>query len=81
MRTILDGLEGVECYIDDVLIWAATEEEHNQRLRQVLERCKQHGLQLNGAKCTFGANDEPIPIPGTRYFNTAQYRNPYRNAA
>ena len=55
MRTILDGLEGVESYIDDVLIWAVTEEEHNQRLRQVLERCKQHGLQLNGAKCTFGA--------------------------
>ena len=50
---ILDGLDGVECYIDDVLIWADTKEKHDERLQQVLERCKENGLQLNAAKCQF----------------------------
>ena len=53
MRMILDGLDGVECYIDDVLIWADTKEKHDERLQQVLERCKENGLQLNAAKCQF----------------------------
>lgn len=54
MRTILDGLDGVECYIDDVLIWADTKENHDERLRQALERCRKYGLQLNAEKCQLG---------------------------
>lgn len=53
MRTILENIEGVECYIDDILIWASSEEEHDERLRKVLQRCKKYGLQLNAAKCHF----------------------------
>jgi hypothetical protein len=48
---IFDGLEGVETYIDDVLVWGTTQEEHDQRLRKVLERCEQEKLKLNREKC------------------------------
>ena len=33
-------LPGVETVIDDILVWGATKEEHNQRLKAVIERCK-----------------------------------------
>ena len=53
MHTILEGIEGVTCYIDDVLIWGDTLEQHDLRLRQVLDRCRQERLCLNASKCQF----------------------------
>ena len=53
MSEILSDLEGVVCLIDDVLIHGKTQEEHNHRLRKVLERIKQVGLTLNADKCEF----------------------------
>ncbi|XP_064487367.1 uncharacterized protein K02A2.6-like [Ornithodoros turicata] len=34
MARILEGLEGVLCHMDDVLIYGCTEEKHSQRLRK-----------------------------------------------
>ena len=53
MCNVLEGIEGAECYIDDVLIWAETQELHDARLKQVLERCRQRGVRLNASKCHF----------------------------
>ena len=53
-RTIVElfhDIEGVETYIDDILIHAATEEEHDDRLRSVLQRCREENLRLNKDKC------------------------------
>ena len=55
-RTVADlfsDIEGVETYVDDFLIHGSTEEEHDRRLRQVLERCRQVNLKLNLGKCEF----------------------------
>ena len=41
----------VETYIDDILIYAPTEEEHDRRLRVVLQRCRDANLSLNKDKC------------------------------
>ena len=38
MDTILQGLSGVICYLDDILITASTEVEHLHRLAEVMER-------------------------------------------
>ena len=44
MDTILQGIPGVICYIDDILITGAMDEEHLQHLEEVLRRLKQHGF-------------------------------------
>ena len=56
MSKILHGIDGVACYLDDVLISGSTAEVHNQRLEAVLERLKTHNVKLNEDKCSFGVN-------------------------
>ncbi len=53
MNHILEGLKGVLCLIDDVLIFGATKEEHNATLLAALKRLQNAGVTLNSAKCEF----------------------------
>ena len=46
-----EGLPGVECIMDDILVWGSNEEEHYQRLKSVLDKAKQMNLKLNKDKC------------------------------
>lgn len=56
MSTILGGLEGVVCLVDDVLVFGETEQEHDERLMAVLTRISESGLTLGREKCVFKAN-------------------------
>ena len=40
-------------YLDDLIIFSKTFEEHIDRLRQVFERIRQYGLKLSPKKCSF----------------------------
>lgn len=51
---ILRGLKGVKAYLDDLIVYGASKQEHDQRLKAVLERLEQFGVRLNMAKCEFG---------------------------
>ena len=53
MSQILEGLDGVECNIDDVLVHGATQEEHDRRLEAVLQRLSNANVTLNADKCVF----------------------------
>ena len=53
MNQILDGLYGVLCLIDDVLIWGKDQKEHDAHLEAALSRIKSAGATLNRAKCEF----------------------------
>lgn len=53
MATILQGMGRVICHMDDTLLWGATQDEHNQSLREVLRRLTEAGVTLNESKCTF----------------------------
>lgn len=57
MEQIIEGLEGVRVYIDDIIVWGSTLQEHNQRLYKVMERIKKYGLKLNKNKCEFGVKE------------------------
>ncbi|PFX12686.1 Retrovirus-related Pol polyprotein from transposon 17.6 [Stylophora pistillata] len=52
MTSILGDLKGVVCHIDDTLVHAATQAEHDERLRTVLKRLQVAGVTLN-EKCEF----------------------------
>ena len=56
MDTLLQGLPGVICYIDDILITGATTAEHLHNLEEVLSRLKEHGVRVKSAKCKFLAS-------------------------
>ena len=45
------------CYLDDILIWGTTWEEHMNRLNSVLSRVQAAGLALSIKKCKFGVQE------------------------
>ena len=57
MQKALEGLEGVTCQMDYVLIYAEDKEEHDRRLEKVLERLERSGITLNPEKCEFGQTE------------------------
>ena len=50
MDQILQGMEHVTCYIEDILITGVSEEEHLQNLTEVLRRLCKHGVRLGRDK-------------------------------
>ena len=44
-------------YIDDLLVASDSPEEHQQHLRQVLQRLSEHGIIINPSKCEFGITE------------------------
>ena len=53
MLSILSGVERVLCMMDDILVHGKTQEEHDSRLQEVLQRIQRSGLTLNKEKCFF----------------------------
>jgi hypothetical protein len=47
-RDMLD--QGVIAYIDDILIYAETEEEHDELVKEVLKRLEENGLVISPEK-------------------------------
>ena len=54
MESLLQGIPGVLCYLDDVLVSGASESEHQERLYQVLQVMQENGLKLKIEKCLIG---------------------------
>ncbi|PIK54155.1 hypothetical protein BSL78_08940 [Apostichopus japonicus] len=56
MSSILAGLPGVECYLDDIIVYGTTEVSHHENLSRVLAKLQAAGLRLNIEKCEFDLN-------------------------
>jgi RNase H-like domain found in reverse transcriptase/Reverse transcriptase (RNA-dependent DNA polymerase)/Integrase zinc binding domain/Integrase core domain/Aspartyl protease len=56
MNTVFADIMGINvwCYIDDIIIFSDTIEDHRKHVIEVLERLRQAGLTATGAKCHFG---------------------------
>lgn len=52
-----EDLPGVDSYIDDLLVWGSTEQEHDSRLRSVLLRAREKGFKFNPSKCQIGVSE------------------------
>lgn len=53
METLLAGIEGVSCWLDDVCVTGPSKDIHIARLREVLRRMRDAGLRLQKEKCVF----------------------------
>ena len=53
MDLVLAGLQYEQClvYLDDVIVFSSTFEEHTSRLRSVFDRLVKAGLKLKSTKC------------------------------
>ncbi|XP_073809789.1 uncharacterized protein [Danio rerio] len=54
VNTVLAGVPNCEAYLDDVVLYSSTWQEHMSLLRQVFNRLAEAKLTVNLAKCEFG---------------------------
>ena len=59
MDRVLAGLHWETClfYLDDIIVFSSTWEEHLARLCEVFERLRHAKLKLGAVKCTFAAKE------------------------
>ena len=57
MDNLLQGLDHVGVYIDDILITGKSEEQHLATLNEVLSRLEKAGVRLKQEKCVFMADE------------------------
>ncbi|XP_058814784.1 uncharacterized protein LOC131678576 isoform X2 [Topomyia yanbarensis] len=50
---VLAGCKGVRNYLDDVLVFGKTKEEHDENLKVVMERLREHNVCINQEKSVF----------------------------
>lgn len=56
MDQILQGLQHVVCFMDDILVSAPSSEEHLVVLDKVLSQLQQYGIRVKKSKCEFLCN-------------------------
>ena len=54
MNRVLEGLSQFStCYLDDILVFSETLEDHFSHIQQVFGRLREHSLRLKLKKCSF----------------------------
>ena len=56
MDTILSGVPGTVCYIDDILVTGKDTEEHLSNLEEVFRRLANEGVTVKNSKCSYLEN-------------------------
>lgn len=54
---VLRGLDCCYSYIDDILVFSRSKQEHLEHLEAVFERLNKYGLLINENKCCFGVKE------------------------
>nr|XP_022295054.1 uncharacterized protein K02A2.6-like [Crassostrea virginica] len=53
VQEMFSDLTGVECIVDDILVWGETTAEHDSRVQQMLQRCREMNFKLNKSKVEY----------------------------
>ncbi|XP_063952169.1 uncharacterized protein K02A2.6-like [Lytechinus pictus] len=56
IHNLFVDVPGVNTMMDDIVVWGSTQEEHDDRLRKVLDIAQKSNLKLNRDKCEFNVN-------------------------
>ena len=54
MDNIMQELDFIFVYLDDILIASKNEKQHRRHIRQVCQKLNENGLIVNKEKCLFG---------------------------
>ncbi|XP_039444976.1 uncharacterized protein K02A2.6-like [Culex pipiens pallens] len=57
MERVLKGTSGVKVFIDDILVFGSTKQQHEAALKAVMHRLTSHGITVNPKKCFFGKSE------------------------
>jgi hypothetical protein len=57
MDEVVRGLDFCYPYIDDILVFSSSAEEHAQHLRALFQRLSEYGVVVNPSKCMLGAKE------------------------
>jgi hypothetical protein len=57
MSTVLAGLDGVRWVHDDIIVFAETPQQRNERLRRCLSRLREFNVTRNSSKCRFSRRE------------------------
>ena len=57
MRKVLDGIPKVGVYIDDIILYNETSEEHMGNLNRGFQRLKDRNLTIKSTKCSFAMEE------------------------
>ena len=59
MDVVLQGIPNAMCYLDDIMVTGASDQQHLATLAAVLERLQAYGFRVKKSKCEFmGASVE-----------------------
>ena len=61
MNKVLNGLNFTLAYLDDMIIFSESAEQHLKHIQIVLTRLKQAQLKLKKSKCSFFKQELPYP--------------------
>lgn len=57
LEKMLLGCEGTANFIDDIIVFGSNEQEHDSRLKKVLQVLRDNDVLLNEAKCIYKTNE------------------------
>lgn len=60
LSALCQHIAGLHTMMDDIIVWGTTREEHNKRLRQMLDKTREVDLKLNRDKYEFGVKNLPL---------------------
>ena len=80
MEGCLEGLRDEICipYLDDIIVFSKSFEEHVDHVSTVQQRIRDHGVKLKAKKCNFFRKE--VCYLGRRLFNRSQKRSCFKVA-